>query len=384
MLRELFLSFRYLFRGKARHLSFIGIMSVTGIILGVATVIVAISIVNGIDGSLIKRIMKFKYHIVLDSADEEILSGLKEKIEDDKGVEEASLSARTQVFAKVDDTIIPLVVRGFELGDFSEENFFSTYIKKNFADSGFFLGGGLWRRFYSKDVIEFYPLKKRLVLEEEKIRGYFETGLYDVDNYYLIADLDLVKSLSPNYHLFLGLRVDEPFKADRLAKKISENNPQVVVSTWTESNQDLFATLKLEKIALLIILTLIIIIASFNIFATLTVKVVEKTKDIGVLKAIGFTSRKILSVFTLQGLTLGIIGAAGGVSLGLGLCYLLEKYPFIKLPQEIFFTEYLPITVDMGEVVTIGLVAVFISFLSSLWPALRACRLCPTEALRYE
>jgi lipoprotein-releasing system permease protein len=221
-------------------------------------------------------------------------------------------------------------------------------------------------------------------LEKGRIRGYFETGLYDVDNYYAVTDLEEAKNLSPNYHLFLGLRINEPFKADKLAKKISGNNPGVAISTWTGSNQELFATLRLEKIALFIILTLIIVIASFNIFATLTVKVVEKTKDIGVLKSIGFTSRKILSIFTLQGLILGIIGSLSGAALGLGACYLLEKYPFIRLPEEIFFTEYLPISVDLKEVLVISLVAVFISFLSSIWPALRACRLCPTEALRYE
>ncbi|MCF7874753.1 MAG: ABC transporter permease [Candidatus Omnitrophica bacterium] len=384
MLTEIFLAFRYLFRGQARHLSFIGIMSVTGIILGVATVIVAVSIVNGIDGSLIQRIMKFRYHITLDSADENILSDLKGKMEKNKEVEDASLSVRTQIFAKFDDTITPLVVRGFELGQNKGENFFSKYIEEELTNSGFFIGKGLRRRFYLDDSIEFYPLKKRLSLEKGRIRGYFETGLYDVDNYYAVTDLEEAKNLSPNYHLFLGLRIKEPFKADQLAKRISKNNPEVAISTWTGSNQELFATLRLEKIALFIILTLIIVIASFNIFATLTVKVVEKTKDIGVLKSIGFTSRKILSIFTLQGLILGIIGSLSGAALGLGACYLLEKYPFIKLPEEIFFTEYLPISVDLKEVLVISLVAVFISFLSSIWPALRACRLCPTEALRYE
>jgi lipoprotein-releasing system permease protein len=384
MLTEIFLAFRYLFRGQARHLSFIGIMSVTGIILGVATVIVAVSIVNGIDGSLIQRIMKFRYHITLDSADENILSDLKGKMEKNKEVEDASLSVRTQIFAKFDDTITPLVVRGFELGQDKGENFFSKYIEEELTNSGFFIGKGLRRRFYLDDSIEFYPLKKRLSLEKGRIRGYFETGLYDVDNYYAVTDLEEAKNLSPNYHLFLGLRIKEPFKADKLAKRISKNNPEVAISTWTGSNQELFATLRLEKIALFIILTLIIVIASFNIFATLTVKVVEKTKDIGVLKSIGFTSRKILSIFTLQGLILGIIGSLSGAALGLGACYFLKKYPFIKLPEEIFFTEYLPISVDLKEVLVISLVAVFISFLSSIWPALRACRLCPTEALRYE
>ncbi len=384
MLKEIFLAFRYLFRGKARHVSFIGIISVVGVILGVATVIVAVSIVNGIDGALLDRIMQFEYHIVLDSADEKELSRLQDELKEKKDVRDASLSARTQVFAEVGDTIIPLVVRGFELGDLSQEKFFSEYIQEEFSDSGFFLGRGLARRFFFDDYIEFYPLDERLVLKQERVRGYFETGLYDIDNYYLIADLDKVKSLSDHYHLFLGLRIKDPFEADRLADRIVERNPQVIISTWTDSNRELFVTLRLQKIALFIILSLIIVIASFNIFATLTIKVVEKTKDIGVLKSIGFTSRKILSIFTLQGLTLGVVGTLGGISLGLGICHFLEKYPFIQLPEEIFFTRYLPVSVDYYEVALIGVVAIFISFISSLWPALRACRMCPTDALRYE
>lgn len=384
MLTEIFLAFRYLFRGQARHVSFIGIISVVGVMLGVATVIVAVSIVNGIDGALLERIMKFQYHIVLDSGDPLQLTQLRDVLAEEEGVSDSSLSARTQVFAQVDETIIPLIVRGFELDVDSQEDFFSQYIKEEFSDQGFFLGAGLLRRFFFKDYIEFYPLQERLSLEKEKIRGYFETGLYDVDNYYLITDLDRLKSLSPHYHLFLGLRLQEPFAADNLAEKIAKKNPHLIITTWMDTNQELFATLRLQKIALFIILTLIVIIASFNIFATLTIKVVEKTKDIGVLKSIGFTRRKIMSIFTLQGLTLGVIGTLGGASLGLSLCYFLEKYPFIQLPEEIFFTPYLPIAVDYWEVLLIGVVAVSISFLSSLWPAQRACRLCPTEALRYE
>ncbi len=384
MLTEIFLAFRYLFRGKARHVSFIGIISAIGIVLGVATVIVAVSIVNGIDGALLERIMQFQYHITLDTRDSDQLYLMQKELSKEEGVEDSSLSVRTQVFAQIGDTIVPLVVRGFQLDDPGQEQFFSQYIKEEFNDSGFFLGKGLSRRFFFKDKIEFYPLDERLTLEKEPIRGYFETGLYDVDNYYLISDLEKAKNLSPHYHLFLGLRLSEPFAADRLADEIARRYPQSIITTWTETNQQLFATLRLQKIALFIILSLIIIVASFNIFATLTIKVVEKTKDIGILKSIGFTSRRILSIFTLQGLVLGVIGTLGGVTLGLGICFFLEKHPIISLPEEIFFTPYLPVSVDYGEVILIGVVAIFISFLSSIWPARRACRFCPTEALRYE
>jgi len=158
----------------------------------------------------------------------------------------------------------------------------------------------------------------------------------------------------------------------------------LMVSTWIETNEALFATLKLEKFAMFIILGLIIMVASFNIFATLTVKVVEKTKDIGILKALGFTGTRIMVVFALQGLMIGLIGVCAGSGLGLGICYLLQKYPFIRLPAEVFFTEYLPVAVNYSDVTMIALVGLAISFVSSLLPAFRAANLPACAALRYE
>lgn len=385
MRTEFFLAWRYLFRGKAKHVSFIGVVSCLGIILGVATVITAISIVNGIDGGLMERIMRFRDHITVESANEGKLNEVKGVVSDWQEVEYAALSTNTQVFAKFSNTVVPLVVKGIDFNDAGGRKFFSQYIKEEYAQEGFFVGEGLKRKFLLGEKIEFYPLKKRLSLQEEKVRGYFSAGLYDVDNFYLIGGLDMVKDLSPNYLLSLGIKVKEPFAVDKIKQKLQEKFPEgIFVNTWIETNQALFSTLKLEKFAMFIILTLIVIIASFNIFAVLTVKVVEKTKDIGILKAIGFTNRKILSVFTLQGIILGVIGVCGGAVLGLGICFVLKAYPFIRLPAEIFFTEYLPITVKADDIIMISIVSLVIAFISSLFPAIRASRLAICEALRYE
>lgn len=356
-----------------------------GIVLGVATVIVALSIVNGIDGGLMDRVMRFKYHLVIESFNEDDLIKAKDTIKSWQGVHSAALSAQTQVFAKFDETVVPLMVKGMDFSVSEEKEFFYQYVVNNLNEQGFFVGEGLAKKYILNEVLEFYPLQKKLALQKEKVRGVYKVGLYDIDNYTIVGDIDMVKSLSPNYFLFLGLRIKEPFKADAIKEKVMQAFPgNLVVSTWIESNEALFATLRLEKIAMFIILTLIIIVASFNIFATLTMKVVEKTKEIGILKALGFSKRKILSIFTLQGVIIGIIGVIGGFGLGLGVCYLLQKYPFIKLPEEIFFTEYLPVVVDYADVMLIGVICLLISFVSSLLPALRGARLVPCEALRYE
>jgi lipoprotein-releasing system permease protein len=385
MRTEFYLARRYLFRGKAKHLSFIGVISCLGVILGVATVIVAISIVNGIDGGLMERIMRFRDHIIIESTDVQKLIPIKEEIQQWEEVDSAAITLQTQVFAKFNNTVVPLVVKGMDFSDAGAKKMFYPYIKEEFDSEGVFIGEGVRKRFFISDKIEFYPLKKKLALQEEKVRGVFSVGLYDVDNYYLIYDLEKAKELSSNYLLLLGVKLKEPFSAAEVKEKIAQKfYDGVFINTWIETNQALFATLRLEKIAMFIILTLIVVIASFNIFATLTVKVVEKTKDIGVLKSLGFTNRRILSIFTLQGLILGIIGVVCGSALGLGVCYVLKSYPFIRLPAEIFFTEFLPVSVQYGDIIFIGMVSLFISFISSIFPALRASRLVVCEALRYE
>ncbi len=385
MFNEIFLARRYLFRGKAKHVSFIGLVSCLGLILGVAAIIIALSIVNGIDGGLMERIMRFKDHIIIEAQDQETLSQLKESVSDWPEVDSASLSVETQIFAKFKEGIVPLIVKGIDFKDPKARDFFANYVIVEQAKEGFFVGESLRRRFSFEEELEFYPLQKKLALVKDKVRGFFSVGLYDIDNQVLVTDLKTARDLSENYHFYLGLKISEPLKASKLKEKIIHHfGREIFVSSWIETNEALFATLKLEKIAMFIILSLIVLIASFNIFASLTVKVVEKTKDIGILRSLGFSSRKILSIFTLQGLILGLIGVSIGVTLGLGACYFLKAYPFIRLPEEIFFTEYLPIVVDYQDIVWIVILALFIAFVSSLLPAHRAAKMNIAEALRYE
>ncbi len=384
MITEIFLAWRYIFRGKTRHISFIGVVSCLGVALGVAALIIAFAVVNGTDGELLRRIMKFKDHLTVDSWQEERLPLIKEELNSWDEVELAYFNLQTQVFAKFEDRIAPFVVKGIDFSDREVYEFFSQYITADLKEEGFFVGDGIRRRFSLSEKLEFYPLKRRLRLQKRPVRGFFKVGLYEVDNYYLIDDLESVKSFSPNYSLVLGVMLTDPYAADKVKEKVSKYFPGSFVNTWIQTNQAIFSTIKLERIAMFIILSLIIIVACFNIFSTLTVKVVEKTKDIGILKTIGFTRRKIISVFALQGLIIGLIGVVLGSALGIGVCLLMIKYPFIRVPVEFFGTEYLPIAINPADVFMVVVAGIIIAFVSSLVPAYRAGSFEPAEALRYE
>jgi len=384
MFASFYLARRYFLRGRAKHISFISVISCLGVALGVFALIVVISVMNGFDNDLMDRLLEFNYHLTVESLDKELLPAVKARVDEISGVNNSSIILQTQVFAKVDRYIVPLMVKGFDFNDRREMQAFSQYIKKDLKNTGFFVGEGLYDRLGLQDTLEYYPLDKNFKLREEKLRGFFQMGIYDIDNNYLIADLEKAKTLSPNYYMFLGVRINDPLEAKRIKNIIAQEFPRgLVVNTWMD-NQVLLSALKLEKLTMFVLLSLIALVASFNIFATLMVKVVEKTKDIGILKALGFTSGKILAIFSLQGLFLGLIGVFLGTASGLGLCLLMQKYHFIKIPVDIYSIEYLPVFINYRDIIMIAVLGLLFSFISSLFPAIRASKLSPCEALRYE
>jgi lipoprotein-releasing system permease protein len=156
------------------------------------------------------------------------------------------------------------------------------------------------------------------------------------------------------------------------------------VRNWIEMNQNLFAALKLEKAAMSVILTMIILVGSFSIITTLVMMVMEKTKDIAVLMALGATPVQIRNIFMLQGVLIGAVGTSLGFGLGLTLCALLKKYQFIKLPLDVYALDHLPVEIQLLDMSLIALAAMILCFLATLYPARQAARMQPTEALRYE
>jgi lipoprotein-releasing system permease protein len=212
--------------------------------------------------------------------------------------------------------------------------------------------------------------------------------MYDYDLNLVFTQLATAQEILnlPGQVSALAIKLDNMYLADKLKDSLALSlGLNYNLKTWTEANQNFFAALKLEKLTMFIILTLIILVAAFNIASTLIVMVVEKTKDIGILKSLGMTQGSIRKIFTFEGLIIGSLGTFFGASSGFILCALLKKYQFIQLPKDIYYIDRLPVSIEFWpDVFLIVLAAMIIVLVSTVYPAAKASELEPVEALRYE
>ncbi|NNM35160.1 MAG: ABC transporter permease, partial [Gemmatimonadetes bacterium] len=184
----------------------------------------------------------------------------------------------------------------------------------------------------------------------------------------------------------LGVRVEDPWQAEAVAEDVREalGGWPYYVDPWTRTNAQLFSALKLEKFAMGLILSLIILVAAFNIVSTLVMVVVNRTREIGILKAMGLTRRDTLRTFMYQGIWIGAIGTLAGLTLGLTLAFLIERYQLIPFPAEVYFIDRLPVTISVSDVAWIAAVSMLISLLATIYPARQASSLEPVDAIRHE
>jgi lipoprotein-releasing system permease protein len=231
------------------------------------------------------------------------------------------------------------------------------------------------------------PLGRTPNTRRFRVSAMFDSGMYEYD-----ASMAYISLAEAQDFLALGdkvtgieVRVKDVYQSDKIARDIQERlGYPYWTKDWKVMNRSLFSALKLEKLTMFIILTMIVLVGALNIISTLVMVVMEKTRDVAILRAMGASAKSIMSIFMFQGLLVGVVGTIAGLSCGLGICQLLAKYKFISLPSDVYYISKLPVQVEVADVSFVAGAAVVISFLATLYPSWYASRLNPVESFRYE
>lgn len=386
------IAWRYLWtKRKERFISLISVISILGVAIGVAALIVVLAVMSGFDKDLKEKIIGNYSHIVVEAPFP--ISDYSKIIQDINKIEHVSACApfiQNQAFLETHQQNRGILVRGIDLNLESKVTDIERYLGRKTRDfnKGIFIGKELSSILGARTGDELTLINSEGNRITAQISGLFNSGMYDYDTNIIYMDITHAQDFFGlgNSVSGISVKIDKLFLADSLKAKIQKViGPAFYIKTWIERNKNFFAALKLEKITMFIILTLIILVAAFNIISTLVVMVTEKTKDIGILKALGMTNGKIRLIFTLEGLFIGSFGCLLGSGIGISLSLLLKKYQFVKLPADIYYLDRLPVSLVFWPDVGMVIIAAFlISLVSTIYPAKKAGQLNPLEALRYE
>ena len=215
----------------------------------------------------------------------------------------------------------------------------------------------------------------------------FSTGMYEYDSGYMYVPMDAAQDLLDIGQAVsgVGVTVEEPWEAAETSSWLQrELSFPYYTQDWVQLNSALFSALKLEKLAMTVILFLIVLVAAFNIISTLIMVVADKTREIGILKSMGMNDRTVLRIFMQQGLAIGVVGTGLGTALGLFLVWLLDTYEFIELPGDVYFLDTLPVALNPLDLVLIVALSIAVAFVATIYPARQASKLLPVEAIRHE
>jgi lipoprotein-releasing system permease protein len=402
---ELFIARRYLTaKRKQAFISVITFISILGITIGVMALIIAIALITGFQGDVQDKILGSTSHIMVQDVLGEGLgdySQLIEKIKNQEGVIGASPVAYETVLFSGPFQSDGGILRGI---DFELEKKYTEWLRDlqgRIPDPGertegillgrdlaYNLGAGIG------DLVNVltpsFRLSPTALIPKQKkfvVTGIFHTGLYEFDNATGLIWLDAAQKLFKleDRIRLIQIRIRNIFRAEEVAKRIEDILPEnTYVTTWMEMNKPLFSALKLEKQLLFLTITLIVLVAALNIVATLILMVMDKTRDIGILIAMGATSKNIRKIFFFQGALIGIVGTALGTGLGLLWNWLANTFEIIKIPIEVYHIAYVPFRLKFFDLALIIGVALLISFLSTLFPSHRASKVDPVVALKYE
>jgi lipoprotein-releasing system permease protein len=417
---ELFIGLRYLrAKRKPTFVSVISFISILGITVGVTALIIVLSVMTGFEEDLKEKILGINAHIVV-MEPTGAMSGYEEVTDTVKGVQGvigATPFIYSQALLSSRGTVIGVVVRGLDLETIGDVTVLPDRMREGtleglrpaFGDiggeaPGIVIGSELAKSLgagIGGEINVISPMARAAGvgavprLAAFRVAGIFEMGMYEYDSTLAFISIENAQRFFKLGHTVSGVevRISDIYMAGETGEMIEGVLGDAYwIRTWEDMNRNLFSALRLEKVTMFIILTLIILVAALNIISTLIMVVMEKGKDIAILKSMGATSGSIMKIFMIEGSVIGVAGAFLGTVLGLLAALNLEKvvgfvewlFDFKVLPPSVYYIDKLPSKVEPGVVLIIVIISIGISFLATLYPSWRASRFDPAEGLRYE
>jgi len=402
---ELFIALRYLRAKRKGFFAFVTTsIGVAGVTVGTAALITTLSVMNGFQADIQKKIIGAQAHLTVYGVyDKPELARLEKTVAEDPGVEAAAPFVLGQAILTFGDRSAGVVLKGldpereFAVNDLAKSLKEGTW-KGLTADPkkpGIVLGEELARSlgaWVGDDIVLVSPksiatpmgLLPRM--QKFTILGLLHTGYYEYDSTTGWTDIAAAsKFLGVETGASgLGVRLKDLSKVESAASRLRRAlGPAHAVRTYAQMNQTLFAALKLEKFVMFLILTLIVVVASLNIASTLILRSVEKTRDIGLLKAMGASPSQIRRIFLTEGFLVGSTGMVCGLLLGLLLSWVIKTYPIVELPADIYYLSQVPVSVQPWDVAAVLAMGLLLSLLATVYPAARAAKVDPVEAIHY-
>ncbi len=407
---ELFVALRHLLaRRKQVFISLISMISIMGIALGVMALVVVIAVMSGFEKELKKKILGNTAHIMVMKYGGAIrdYKKLTETISQLDQVTEAAPFILSQAMLTHGRQVNGAGIRGIDQdhdplrkkleGMLVDGHFFSSRNETTNKTPEIILGSALAKNLGVKPGSSVRlvapsgsptPLGLIPRMQRFTVVGTYTSGMYQYDSALAYTTLEAAQKFFalPGQVSGIAVEIEKLYEAGIMAKKIGKLLPYPYwARDWISMNRNLFAALKLERVTMFIILALIIMVAAFNIISTLIMVVMEKHKEIAILKTMGLSARRVMRIFVWEGMIIGFAGTLLGLAGSLILCEILKRYDFITLPGDVYYFETaLPVDLQVFHLVVTAGLSLLLSFVATLYPSFRASRLLPAEALRYE